>query len=639
MYYNKSKLIKIDYTKPEEEKVIDIIKKYQKGVKALTTPVRAYDERSIIEEAERNQKAFNTYLPPRTADPDFDWMADTVRPITRNKIIAIATAMTSRVIYPSFRAQNSNDVIDKDTAEVMRLISRWVIEHSGYEMEYVRAVINALTDPVSYVETGFYNVMKKKKFKKEDGTIDYEMVVDEIMSGIQYNTLKVNEILFESINKQDIQKQGWLIKRKSVSYEDAKQRYGYHKNWDAVKAGKICAYDQASTSFYEEDTEWLKEDEVMIMVYYNRLENEEITLVNNILMSHHEEPMTREDGLYPFAKMVFEEIQGMFTGKSAVNKIAPDQNLIDSLYNMIFDAGAIALIPPIISYGETRFDAPVMIPGQVTHASDEGRIEVLSGNSDLGAGLRLTQDIERSMSESTQSGRSVGSADSKEMTAVEFAGLEENSLRSLGLFGRQLSYMVKQMGTLMQGDILQYLTVPEIKQLLSGGQKLKYKTFLANGNLQGGPSDMNSVRMTDQFLGKNSVDENEVSMSIFEEEGVKNNTKIHLVNPIEFRKQKFSVFISEEELAKKNKRMEKALNLEAYDRAINNPTLDQNEVTKKFLLSSYVPGEEDNYMRKDNGVQAQPQPQHEVPTNGVTNNLTSQITGSNSLKSLLNDSK
>ena len=633
MSYNKSKKLDIKYSTQEAEKVQAILKKYQRGVETLNAPVRAYDERSIIQEAERNQKAFNTYMPPRTSDPDFDWMADTVRPITRNKIIAIATAMTSMIIYPSFRAQNENDVMDVDTAEVMRLISRWVIEHSDYEMEYVRSVMNALTDPIAYIETGFYEVMKKKKFIK-DGKVDYEMVIDEVMSGIQYNSVKVNEILFESINKNDIQKQGWIIKRKAVSYEDAKARHGDHKNWDYVTAGKICNYDVASTSFYEEDTEWLKDDEVMVMTYFNRLENEEVTLINGILMSHHEQPMTREDGLYPFGKIVFEEIQGMFTGKSAVNKIAPDQNLIDSLYNMIFDAGALALIPPMISYGETRFDAPVMIPGQVTHAGEEGKVEVLSGNSDIGAGLRLTQDIEKSMAESTQSGRAQGIADSKEMTAVEYTGLEQNSLRSLGLFGRQLSSLVKQLGRLMQGDIIQYLTVPEIEQLLSGGQKLKYKSFLANGNLQGGPSDMANIRMTDQFLGKDYVDEDEISMQLFEEEGVKKNASIYLVNPVEFRKQKFSVFISEEELTKPNKRMERALNLEAYDRAINNPMLDQNEITKKFLLQAYVPGEEDKYMRKDNGIQ-----QQEVPTDGVTNNLTSQITGSNSLKSLLNDSE
>lgn len=629
--YSKSNEVKINYSDEEQAKVADILKKYQKGVEILNAPVRAYDERSIIEESERNQKAFNTYMPPRSSDPDFDWMADTVRPITRNKIIHIATAMTTMIIYPSFRAQNPNDVMDKETAEVMRLISRWVVEHSSYEMDYVRTVINALTDPVSYIETGFYEVMKKKKFKNADGKIDFEMVLDEIMSGIQYNSIKVNELLFGDVNITDIQKQPWLVKRKATNYENAKQKYGEHKHWSAVKKGKICAYDVASTSFYEEDTEWLKDEEVMVMTYYNRLENEEVTLVNGILMSDHEEPMTREDGLYPFAKMVFEEIQGMFTGKSAVNKIAPDQNLVDSLYNMIFDAGAIALIPPMVSYGETRFDSPVMIPGQVTHAGEEGKLEVLSGNSDIGAGLRLTQNIEQSMSESTQSGRSAGIADSKEMTAVEFSGLEENALRSLGLFGRQLSNIVKQLGKLMQGDILQYLTVPEIEQLLSGGQKLKYKTFLSNGNLQGGPSDMNSVRMTDQFLGKELVDEDEISMQIFEEEGVDNDTTIHLVNPVEFRKQKFSVFISEEELNKPNKRMEKALGLEAYDRAINNPTLDQNEITKEFLLKAYVPGDEDKFFRKDDGLQ---QPEVDQPVNGT---LPQQITGGASLKTLLDN--
>lgn len=629
------KKLDIKYTPEEAKKVGDILSKYQDGLKTLNTPIRAYDERTILEEAERNQKAFNTYMPPRTSDPDFDWMADTVRPITRNKIIAIATKMTAMIIYPSFRAQNEQDMQDKDTAEVMRLISRWVIENSSYEMDYARTVINALTDPIAYIETGFYQTMRNRRYRDEEGNIQVEEVIDELMSGILYNTLKVQDILFADINlaPSQIQQQPWLIKRKIVSYNEAQRRYGKNKNWGYVSPGTIVKWDSRETSFYEEDTKHLKKDEVIIMTYFNRLECEEIVLVNGVLMTAHDEPMTREDGLYPFATLVFEEIQSMFVGKSAVNKIAPDQNLIDSLYNMIFDAGAIALIPPMISYGETRFDAPVMIPGQVTHAGEEGKIEVLSGNSDIGAGLRLTQDIERSMSESTQSSRSVGVADSKEMTAVEYAGLEQNSMQALGMFGRQLSYLVKQLGRLMQGDILQYLTMPEINDLLSDGQRVKYKSLLANGNLQGdGPADMNQVRFTDQFFGEEMVDEFDISMSLLEEEGLKGDVRIKLVDPVLFRKQKFTVFISEEELTKENKRMEKALKLEAYDRAINNPTLDQNEVTREFLLSAYVPGDEDKYVAKE-GI---PRMDVDQPVNG---NLPQQITGGASLKTLLSDNQ
>jgi len=628
------KKLDIKYTKDEEMKVSDILVKYNKGVRTLNTPIRAYDERSILEEAERNQKAFNTYMPPRASDPDFDWMADTVRPVTRNKIMMIANKMISMIIYPSFRAQNDQDMQDRDTAEVMRLISRWVIEHSSYEMDYARTVINALTDPIAYIETGYYETFRTKRWRNEMGEIEKEQVIDELMTGILYNSLKIQDILFADINQKNIQLQPWLIKRKVTSYGQAKQRYGLNKNFGYITAGTIVKWDSNESSFYEEDTKHLKDDEVMVMTYFDRLACEEVVLINGILMTAHDEPMTREDGLYPFASLVFEEIQAMFVGKSAVNKIAPDQNLIDSLYNMIFDAGAIALIPPMISYGETRFDAPVMIPGQVTHAGEEGKVEVLSGNSDIGAGLRLTQNIEQSMSESTQSGRSAGIADSKEMTAVEFAGLEENSLRSLGLFGRQLSSLVKQLGKLMQGDILQYLTMPEVTELLSGGQKLKYKSLLANGNLQGeGPSDMNQVRFTDEFFGEEMVDEDEISMRLFEEEGVDNDVSIKLVDPVLFRKQKFSVFISEEELTKPNKRMERALKLEAYDRAINNPTLDQNEVTKEFLLTPYMPGDEERFMRKDDGLQ---QPEVDQPVNG---NLPQQITGTGSLKNLLADTE
>ena len=96
----------------------------------------------------------------------------------------------------------------------------------------------------------------------------------------------------------------------------------------------------------------------------------------------------------------------------------------------------------------------------------------------------------------------------------------------------------------------------------------------------------------------------------------------------------------------KNRSLEKALNLEAYDRMIQNPVLDQQAVTRDFLVEVYKPGEGDKYISKGQpgGMPGMPQPQNGAMNagknpgatqKGVNQNLTGQLTGSNNLSNTL----
>jgi hypothetical protein len=133
---------------------------------------REFNNRSLISEVNQNQKAFNSYVPPKSDDPDEEWRAQTVRPITRNKLISIAAHVTATIIYPNIFAQNDSDEEDKDAAMVMRDLVEFNINNSNYSRSFIQAVISALVDPAVIMQSDYAHVMRKVRFMKDSGAYE-----------------------------------------------------------------------------------------------------------------------------------------------------------------------------------------------------------------------------------------------------------------------------------------------------------------------------------------------------------------------------------------------------------------------------------------------------------------------------------
>ena len=63
-------------------------------------------------------------------------------------------------------------------------------------------------------------------------------------------------------------------------------------------------------------------------------------------------------------------------------------------------------------------------------------------------------------------------------TAYEISRLEQNAKIMLGLFAKMISFMVKDLGTLRVGDILQFMTVADVAEITGDEAPLKYPSFL-----------------------------------------------------------------------------------------------------------------------------------------------------------------
>jgi len=610
-----------------------VIMDYEKGYANWNKPLNEYNGRSVIEEINANQKAFNSYVPPKSEDPDESWRAQTIRPIVRNKLISIAAHITAQIIYPAVFAQNREDAEDRDAAQIMEDIVEWIINTSNYSKAFVVGVISALTDPATVLKQGYQEVIRKVKRMKEDGNYTMEEMLDEAMSGFFTEVVPLSEFYIANLYEENLQKQRFVMRQRYIDYYAAKSLYGEHENFKHVKEGSYAFFDGATNTFYDVKDENNK-GLVHEVTYYNKMDDLELTFVNGILMCDSDYPMQRYDKLYPFSMTGYEPINnGKFAlFKSAANKLGPDEDLINTLYNMVMDGTFLSLMPPMALYGTETLTSSVMVPGSITSLRPESKFENIGPKSDLRAGLLAIEETEKSISESSQDNMRAGLVQGGERTAFEIQKLDENAQKVLGIFGKYITFLVYDLGTLMVGDILQYLTLPEIKSLTSITDPLKYKTLLIPNKIKNGKKITQKIQFTDEYEGSKKK-KGDVELEILEEEGgLDSDQKIIRINPRIFREIKYKIIISPDKVVNRSKALERALNLELYDRAIANPFVNHKALTQDMLFETYKPGQSAKYMQTE---QQLPESMPTKPATPVNGNMIGQMTGSNSLKNAL----
>jgi len=599
-------------TKEVADFTLQIKKDYGVGYEIQHKRFSEFNDKSLLERMDADQKAFNVYVQPRSENPDEDWRWPGVRPLTRNKLISMAAHLIAVVLYPNVYAQNKYDQEDRDVANIMRWQIEWEIRNSDYEIMMLHAVIAALVNPVAYINVEFVEALQKIKERNERGEITVREVVDSIFSGMQFNNVPADEILISNAYQYYLQRQRFLIRRRFIDYDEATSLYGDHENFQYLQPGIRALYNEEEGVFYDQYDDTLTSlcEEV---IYYNRTEDVEVPFVNGIYFGDTDvaaNPIKHRTAdnypKYPYVKFGFEPIdeKRFYFYKSAAFKLAPDQELGDEMWRMVMDGTFLEIMPPIGVIGGEKIDTNVMFPGGVTSFGEGTEIKQIKPPSNLTAGYNALRLLEESMERGSQSKIREGIPEKGGQTAFEIARLEQNARIQLGLFGKMLGQAVVDLGELLIDNILRHRTVQEVSEVLGGETKLKYQTFILPEQTEKGRKVTRKLIFDENLIGKRMTPEEKLKESykiLKEEGGLEGNTLLYKINPEAFRNYKFKLMVNPDYLLPMSREFEKALNLEAYDRLLGNPYVDQEAITQDLLLEAVVPGQSQKYIKKQTG--------------------------------------
>lgn len=623
-----------EYSETEEQLRVSemILKHFVLGTTNMYTPRVEFNDLSLVGRDQYDQMSFNTYQPNNgdawEGAPQSAWRSRALRPIVRNKCMSIAAHATARLIFPKIFAFNENSDEQKEAAQVMEDLMEWSGDISDYPYTALMRVITAMASPASigYTEHGEVTRVVKTE-KDEQGNWIEKHIRDEAYPEFMDQVVPVTQLYIQNIFEPDIQKQGWLIWRKVYSFSEAQSKYnGVYENFKYVKPGVQTIYDDANRTFYYVYDPNMREEDVEEIVYWNKNLDLKITMVNRVMLTSWDNPNPRQDKLYPFDKFGYEPIHNrFFYYKSLAFKLQQDANVINTLYQMVMDKTYLTIFPPMVNVGGEVIASDVYVPGATTTlSSTEADLRAINPGSPnaLQDGINSIQLVEKSIDESSQEPLQNGQGGGSDQTAYEISRLEQNANTILGLFLQMIAKHVKDFGTLRLGDILQYMTMPEVVNI-TGDPELSYKTFF----LKGEPGSKNKKIEFDLNMPDDMSREDYLNMSYdLKAEEKEKGMEIARVNPGIFRELKYMVTISPDVQNPRSTDLERAYALEDFDRMIAQPTVFDPEETGKLLLSNnpLTKSKPDKYLAKQLPPGTPPQGQMPQAGNSPLNALSGQ---------------
>jgi hypothetical protein len=558
----------------------------------MYTPRVEFNDLSLVLRDQYDQMEFNTYQPNNgeawEGSPQTAWRSRALRPIVRNKCMSIAAHATARLIFPKIFAYDEQAESQEDAAQVMEDLMEWSGDVSNYPYVALLRVLTALSSPASIGYTEYGEVTRSVKTEKVGGKWVEKRIRDEAYPCFMDSVVPVTQLYVENFYEPDIQKQGWLIWRKVYSYSEAKNKYsGIYDNFQYVRPGVQTIYDDANKTFYYVYDPNMRSEDIEEIVMWHKGLDLKVIKVNNIWMTACDNPNPRMDKLYPFDKFGYEIINArFFYYKDLAFKLQYDADIVNTLYQMVIDGTYLSIFKPMVNVGGEIIASDVIVPGAVTTLSDPNAdLRAINVGADINTGLKMLQEVEQSIADSSQEPLQQGQSNPGSQTAYEISQLEQNANTVLGLFLQMIAKHVKDFGKLRVGDILQYLTMPEVIEV-TGEPELVYKTFsvkpptkgIGNGKKIMFENDMPEDITLDEYMEK--------SYELLGEEEEKNLT-ISKVNPGLFRELEYQATISPDILNSRSEGLERAYALEDYDRMVAAPPgMYDPEAVARFLLSN-----------------------------------------------------
>lgn len=578
-----------------------------------TADYTEFNGNTLLDRASTDLELFNGNTPPGSADPDEDWHANTVNPLTRNRCISIMAHLIQAYLYPTFVAQNEDDEEDKEMSMIMNDSVEFALEQAKYSEKMMNMLYAFVSEPIVLVKVDYCKVYREVKRILDEPYLDeetekevnweFKRELDQELSGYQIDVMPYDEVYFGSI-RTPLQRQPFIITQKIITHAEAKMKYGECDKFEYVPEGAVMYYDQTTDSHYQKSTEDVHGNRVRELIIYVKSADLELVDLNGVLIYDDvDRPMQREDKLYPFAETGFEMIHNRFIYyKSLVSKLAATQIDLNDLWNAVKDMARYKATPSTYSWGFEEMDSSTVPPGMnINSPSKEAGIAAINPNSDLNDAMAAIEMLTNAQNENSQDPRSAGVAQGGDKTKYEVERLEANAQTVLGLSGEMLAKLVRQIGELMVGLVIQHMPVSNMMEETSEAGQMKLMSFVIGNRDVDGKKMSRKVEFTyDMPTGETEeeLEKNEMQRSIeMLDLESKKQMSLAQVDPDAFMTRKYKSKC-EPQFQDRATKMTKRLQL--YDRLLANPLANQGAALRNLLLGTYVPGEEDVYMMDEN---------------------------------------
>lgn len=508
-------------TPEEQQEILAIHRKVDEMYDLQHRSWHEFNDRTLKEYEDDNQKRINNYVEPRSEDID-DWQTRGFEGITREKMFAFVSKVAMNRPKYKFKATNKKGFIDRIVSEVTEDIydytwnyedptsvqfffDAWAAAGSGtvIRWEGIEQTEETLEDFESYdVTTGTIEGLTERIVKSDINCVA--------------RRVKLTNFLISDWYQPDIQKQSCLAEVFDMSRSDFDRIYGHYKN-----ANKVPYLDHLRDfqegAFFSQQWESVPTDRVQVIHYYEKGKKSKFRIVANGVMIL-ATPIPRKDGKYPYSNGIFKPFadSSFFYGKALPDEIAHDQDIYNAFKNMVIDRAILYVQRPLIGSNLSEVENEIFRPNGILNVKG-GELKTMDydppGQSDIQILEYLRGAANRQTSDAQQSGQT-----GKGVTAREIVIADENARKLAGVFRLFLEDFDLRAARLRVGNIYQFYFEPTKLEEIVGDEKTEefttaYRTFtLENRTLsdkKNGLKVINIVGKREDLPSKEDIDVDE----------------------------------------------------------------------------------------------------------------------------------
>ena len=540
-----------------------------------------FNDRNLVTYVNDSVKRWNGYIPPR-GDLTMDWQAQVFNNFTRNVTVTFLSSVALNRPKIKLVATDKKGYEDAMRAHILGKLYEYSQRKENGEWKFFQSALEAVTKGTCVVYEGYRKIKRAVRevssYDAATGEVTYKdkEIVD--FDDCYREVVPLEDFFVANVWQPDMQMQPDVIWKSMMRFAVAREEFSKYKNWGYVRGG-ACTSIVMDTPYYSDElSPDLEADQVEVLRYYNRFTDTHIIVANGVLL--YDGPIPFAHKRLPFANAIYEPFGvNFFYGKSLPDKVANDQDVINTLWNMMLDQSYLSIFKPVITDDPDAEEDQVLVPGLVMKVNNKEQYRVLdelrgpeSSHFNM---LQFAQRFAQDNSGSIVGGAMAQTSHGGKVTARQAMMTQEQARQTLGLSAKMLEVMERDAAELRCKNLLQFTTKTDKAEKITG-EKDPMRMFtkvlrVDNTELSDGTHGTALVR----FSKDTSVLPTPESLEVEEEAAAMQgaNIEIHAVTPDYIRNMEFDVQVVPESSYMQNKQLEKGLAMEFIEVATQNPMI------------------------------------------------------------------
>lgn len=461
----------IDYTDEEWLYRGHLIKQLTRAKDQRDTNHTEFNDMDFFTWHEKNQKAANSYIPPKKNKADTRIVTGT----TQEKEISLLSALLNYNLEPNIIAFDKFDLPIAELGENMEDLIKKSRIIEEYDDKRVMIYKELLDQGTCYVEEQWIEESKIEKNVKADykngvdpKKIKWTEKIQKLKGECRVNLVPGTKVYLGNMKEFHINKQPFLFTAEILPYSEVEAVYRNWERWQYVprkiqKISDTACNDAGKGTDYENwSLQEVDLDMVEVVKYQNKWTNEYQIILNGVMMLPVGFPLTEisPSGEYTLVKGIAEPVSEFFPyGRSIPSKAKADQEVLDEMLKLIVLKTQKSFMPPLANRTKKILSKNIQYPGVITPDIDPNMLIPIGDVNGVSAAEFSTFElIKKIIDEKTVSPTFAGDLSQKGTTATEILEVKKQQMLKLGLVIYGVMSMERQLAWLRIQNILNYWT-------------------------------------------------------------------------------------------------------------------------------------------------------------------------------------